>query len=360
MAKTPGRSFMISRQKASIGLVAHYLELYDQTDPQVRPEIERFYETVKRRLRQLDFSWSIGPICRVRAEFDQAVEQFERDGVIAVVSIHLAYSPSLESSAAFARLNVPIVILDTTPALHFNAKTSPDEIMFNHGIHGVQDFCNRLRRTGLIYFVEAGHLDTSSVISRVEARLRGVAAAARLKKARVGLVGRPFPGMGDFQVPDSLLKDLGITVVPYTAHDTARSRETVTQEKIAEEIASIKLEWPLSDQPSDLIQAAAQAGLNLRTWLLDRQLDAVSLDFLDLDKATGWPTLPAVEIDHLMAQGTGYAGEGDVLTAALGYALAPLASAWTFTEMFCPDWTGQRIYLSHMAEANLDILAGKL
>lgn len=360
MAGTPERSSMISHPRETIGLVAHYLDLYDRTDPQVRPGIEAFYAKVKSRLAQLDFSWTFSPICCVRAEFDHAVEQFVKDGVVAVVSIHLAYSPSLESIEAFARLNVPIVILDTTPAARFDADTSPDEIMFNHGIHGVQDFCNRLRRSGLTYFVEAGHLDSSSVITRVEARIKGVAAAARLKKARVGLVGRPFPGMGDFQVPDHWLKDLGITVVSYTPEDAAQARQTVTREKVAEEMASLQLEWQLSDQPTDLIQAAAQAGLNLRTWLEDRQLDAVSLDFLDLDVATGWPTLPAIEIDRAMAEGTGYAGEGDVLTAALGFALAPLASAWTFTEMFCPDWDGQRIYLSHMAEANLDILAGKL
>jgi L-arabinose isomerase len=31
----------------------------------------------------------------------------------------------------------------------------------------------------------------------------------------------------------------------------------------------------------------------------------------------------------------------------------------TFTEMFCPDWKGNKIFLSHMGEINTDLCAEK-
>jgi L-arabinose isomerase len=56
-----------------------------------------------------------------------------------------------------------------------------------------------------------------------------------------------------------------------------------------------------------------------------------------------------------MARGLGYAGEGDVLTAALVGALQRAFGATTFTEVFCPDWAGDSLFLSHMGEINPDV-----
>jgi L-arabinose isomerase len=67
--------------------------------------------------------------------------------------------------------------------------------------------------------------------------------------------------------------------------------------------------------------------------------------------------MPFLEISQAMSRGTGYAGEGDVITAALVGALASAFSEVTFTEMFCPDWKNNRILLSHMGEANPKLFA---
>ncbi|MEI6425431.1 MAG: hypothetical protein WCP55_24685, partial [Lentisphaerota bacterium] len=49
----------------------------------------------------------------------------------------------------------------------------------------------------------------------------------------------------------------------------------------------------------------------------------------------------------------------DVLTASLVGALMSAYPETTFTEMFCPDWKSNRIFLSHMGEVNLNLLDGK-
>ena len=61
-------------------------------------------------------------------------------------------------------------------------------------------------------------------------------------------------------------------------------------------------------------------------------------------------TMPFLEISKAMGRGVGYAGEGDVLTAALVGALARTFAVVSFTEIFCADWTGGNLFLSHMGE----------
>jgi len=60
-----------------------------------------------------------------------------------------------------------------------------------------------------------------------------------------------------------------------------------------------------------------------------------------------------------MSRGIGYGGEGDVLTASLVGALAQGLGQTTFTEIFCPDWKGDSIFLSHMGEINPDVAAAR-
>jgi L-arabinose isomerase len=69
--------------------------------------------------------------------------------------------------------------------------------------------------------------------------------------------------------------------------------------------------------------------------------------------------VPFLEACKAMARGTGYAGEGDVLTAALVGALLAGWEKTSFTEIFCPDWKGESLFLSHMGEINPRCAAGK-
>jgi len=81
--------------------------------------------------------------------------------------------------------------------------------------------------------------------------------------------------------------------------------------------------------------------------------NAFSVNFQAFDRADRPAnTMPFLEIAKAMDRGIGYAGEGDVLTAALVGALARAFGAVTFTEIFCPDWAGGSLFLSHMGEIN--------
>ena len=84
------------------------------------------------------------------------------------------------------------------------------------------------------------------------------------------------------------------------------------------------------------------------------RVDYAFQDLADL----GFPGVPFLEASLAMARGIGYAGEGDVLTAAFVAALLASRPRTTFTEMFCPDWKRGLVYLSHMGEINHALLDG--
>ena len=96
----------------------------------------------------------------------------------------------------------------------------------------------------------------------------------------------------------------------------------------------------------------------MKDWYNGERLDSFTVNFLAAGKTTGLRHMPFDRACRAMEEGVGYAGEGDVLTAALVGALLRSWDDTTFVEMFCPNWHDGYVFLSHMGEYNLRI-AGK-
>lgn len=343
-----------------VGLLPFYLALYDRAVPERRIEMERFRDAIAAALRARGVAVEVASVCRVAPEFEAAVRSFEAAGVDALVTLHLAYSPSLESVEALARTPLPVILLDTTPDWQFGPDQNPDAILANHGIHGVQDLCNLLIRRGKPFQVEAGHWERSDVLARVAGWAHAARMAAALRGARVGRIGDPFPGMGDFAVPPEVLRRVvGVETVPCEPARLRALLAEVTDREIEEEIAADRERFAVDGLAPETHWQTTRAGLAVRRWLERERLTAFTVNFLAVDRASGLPTVPFLEASKAMARGLGYAGEGDVLTAALVGALASCYPETTFTEMFCPDWAGERVFLSHMGEMNLRLTAGR-
>ncbi len=326
--------------------------------PDRRQRLDQYYQNVAEALRLKGLDVVTAPVCRLAPEFRRAVKEFEADGVEALVTLHLAYSPSLESADALARTGLPVIVLDTTPDYDFGPSQKPAAIMANHGIHGVQDMCNLLVRRGKRFAVEAGHWQHSDVLDRVATRARAAAVAGGLRRARVGRIGPPFKSMGDFQVPDrELRRQLGVTVVSARPEGLNKLARGIAPADIKREIAAHGRMFDIPPAAAAAHRRSVLAGLTVRRWLARENLAAFSVNFLAVGRGRGLAVMPFLEAGLAMGRGIGYAGEGDVLTAALVAALLRVYPATTFTEMFCPDWKGNRIFLSHMGEWNVRLAA---
>jgi L-arabinose isomerase len=347
--------------RAKFGILPLYLKLYDDLDDgSRRKRIDEFPRTIAAELEKRGLEVVSAPVCRIQKEFAAAVKKLEAEKVDAIVTLHLAYSPSLESSDALAGTKLPIIVLDTTPTYSYSPAQDPDELLYNHGIHGVQDMCNLLIRNGKPFLIEAGHWQKSDVLDRVAALAAPARMAAALRRARVGMVGTAFKGMGDFFVPPAKIKStLGATVKSMEAETMKTLLAAVKQKEVDAEVAEDLKLFALDGASPEAHARSVRLGLAIRKWIEKEGLSAITFNFVNMEKKSGYPTAPFLEMSKAMARGLGYAGEGDTLTALLVGALAAAIPETSFTEMFCPDWENDMLFLSHMGEVNWRLLDGK-
>ncbi|MEI6874736.1 MAG: hypothetical protein WCL50_06360, partial [Spirochaetota bacterium] len=221
-----------------VGILPLYLKLYDDLSGEYRPRLEAFIAAIRGAFISRGIEAESSSICRVESEFAAAIKGFEASGVDALVTLHLAYSPSLESSAALAGTRLPILVLDTTPTWSYGPGQDPAELMFNHGIHGVQDMCNLLLRNGKGFAIEAGHWERSDVIDRIVRRIPAARAAAIMGRGSVGMIGKAFQGMGDFATtPERLAATIGGSVRTFDPKILPRLLGSVSAEEIDREMA---------------------------------------------------------------------------------------------------------------------------
>jgi L-arabinose isomerase len=343
--------------KAKIGLLPFYLKLYDAVMPDLQQEFEPFIKLVEQEFIRRNIGVLVAPVSSTAPEFETSVGRIENEKADCIVTLHLTYSPSLESINALINTRLPIVILDTTPNLKFD---STDLLMYNHGIHGVQDMCNLLKRKGKPFFIEAGHLENSDIIDRAVNHVIGIRIAKAFSSSRIGKIGESFAGMGDFIVDKTVFDAAGVKIVEATAADVAKYLPTSNDEILATEITNDTLKFDTSELSPDTLKRSVAAGLALRAWVNKENLTGLTINFEAITKKAGLPVMPFLEICKLMAEGIGYAGEGDVLNAAFTGALSQVLHEISFTEMFCPDWENDVIFLSHMGEMNIALADRKV
>lgn len=341
-----------------IGLLPLYVKLYDDTTPNKRPRLNAFYEKIAVEFEKRGLEVVRSEFCRLKPEFKATVLKFEQENVDAIVTLHMAYSPSLESIEALCDTKLPIIVLDTTETLEFTNEQDPGEISYCHGIHGVMDMCSMLNQKGVAYAIAAGHWQQSDVIDRVCGYVRAARAANAIKHARVGLVGESFAGMGDFRVSYGELADrFGIKILQPSAADLRLLYDGITEEEIEAEKAINKESFDFAD---NIIESeyteAIRSCLTVRKYIAASELTAFSANFLRIGPDdTGITSMPFLEACKSMQSGIGYAGEGDAMTAAFTGAFLQGYKDTTFVEIFCPDWKNNILFLSHMGEVNYGI-----
>lgn len=348
-------------KNVKIGFLPLYVKLYDDNSPSMRTRIDAFAKEIADILGAKDAVEVVSAdVCRLENEFANAIATFEREEVDCIVTMHLAYSPSLESARVLANTKLPIVVLDTTPNFAFTDDDDDGCVSYNHGIHGVQDMCNLLVRNNKQFFIEAGHYTESDVIDRVIERVKGIKIANAFRSSKVGTIGGAFAGMGDFTIGEDTYGQIGIERVALTSDVAKKYFDAVTDAEIDALIADDKAKYDVDgDIDADFMKNSARGDLAVRNWMNDNKLTAFTANFLKVNKSFGIAGIPFAEANRAMERGIGYAGEGDVLTAAFTGALMSVSNEASFIEMFCPDWKNNMIFISHMGEMNTALSADK-
>lgn len=342
-------------KKIKVAYLPLYIKLYDDKNPNMKNPMVAYMKKLIAMIEEQGFEVVCADeVCRIKEEFDRAVDKFNDDPeIVAVITQHLAYSPSLESIDALARLKMPILVFDTTPDYEFLAYADKeDRIDANHGIHGVQDMCCMLKRRDIPYYLCVGHALHSNVVAELCGLCRAAYTARSFKNGRVGMIGGEFEGMGDFRITEERYeKEIGTKTIHLNADIMKKYLDQVSEEEIQSEIESDSKRFNVKITNPDDYKAAILTGLAIRKWIDDEKLDGITMNFRHTD-VDGLPKVPFLECCKTMERGKGYAGEGDNLTAGLVAALIKTYPSTSFTEMFCADWEKDIIFLSHMGEIN--------
>ncbi len=341
--------------KPRVGLLALTLELYEQLAPELRGSREQW-------LREAVLP-ALAPIADVRfdravyrrEDVDAAVADFESSGVDALLVLCLTYSPSQIALPALNGTRLPIVVWNTQELFGVTQRFGTGEMISNHGVHGTQDLASVLVRSGVRFEYVTSHLDDRGGLETLADFFTAASATRGLRRARLGLMGYPFPGMGDFAVDTTeLVSAFGCQWTALAVEDYILRAEQATDEKVETLKAEYRETYELAgDLTDDDLDATARAELSFRSIVDEKQLDAFSYQFMAFGEDERTVTLPFVAASRLMADGVGFAGEGDLVGAAGTWLLNRLQPPASFSEIFTVDFASNGLFMSHMGEANV-------
>ncbi len=291
--------------------------------------------------------------CR-REEIDEVVADYEAAGLDAILVICLTYSPSQLALPALKRTRLPILLWNTQELFGINDQYDGQAMLENHGVHGTQDLANVLLRSGVRFRYVTSHVQDPQGISPLAEFFHAAAVAGGLRNMGLGLLGYPFPGMGDFALDTTkLAATLGCCWTQLPLGEYIRLADESPQIEVDALKARYREEFDVMPEVNDEdLEATVRAECSLRQMLEQRRLDAFSYQFLAFGEDDRVATVPFVAACRMMADGIGFGGEGDLIAATGTWLLNRLRGPATFSEIFSVDFQGNSLLMSHMGEAN--------
>lgn len=338
-----------------VGLLALTLELYETLAPSLRASREAWLRRAALPALQPHAEVMFRGAVFRRDDIEATVAEFEAAGMDAILLILLTYSPSQLSLPALQRTRLPIVIWNTQELLAVDRSFTVAAMIENHGVHGTQDLANVLTRAGIRFHYVTSAANDPRGLEELGDFFAAAAAARRLRSARIGMIGSPFPGMGDFAVDTThLASTLGCSWTNLTVEDyinrSAAASAADTDRLVTEYRQSYEVAADVSEADLD---ATARAELALRGMVQDHRLDGLTYQFTAFGDDERTSTLPFVAASRLMADGIGFGGEGDLIAAAATAFFNWLNPPASFSEIFTIDFAGNSVFMSHMGEANV-------
>ena len=337
-----------------VGLLALTLELYETLAPDLRGEREAWLKRDAVGALEKDVDVLFDKAVFRREDIDAQVAALEAQGADALLVVLLSYSPSQIALPALKRTRLPIIVWNTQELKAVDEDYGPAQLTANHGVHGTQDLCNVLVRSGVPFEYVTSHPTDPDATAELVDFFHAASAAARLRRARLGLLGYPFPGMGDFALDTThMAATLGCEWANVSTREYAQRMKDADGDAVRQIMDDYRAQYDVGESVTDDgLETAARSEASLRSVVEELGLSAVTYQFLAFSEDKGLGPVPFVAVSRLMAEGVGFGGEGDLIASAGTMFLNALNPPASFTEIFTIDFAGNGLLMSHMGEAN--------
>jgi L-arabinose isomerase len=302
----------------------------------------------------------------IRGMMEQAVADPSCAGVVCWMH---TFSPAKMWIGGLSVLNKPLLQLNT----QYNERIPFDSIdmdfmNLNQSAHGDREFGFITARMDLPRKVIVGHWSHASTKARIANWMRSACSVAESKDLVIARFG---DNMRDVAVTDGdkveAMVKLGWSVPYYGIGDLVASMSTVTESDVDALVAQYGREYCFNHSVSEetflrQVRYQARIELGLKAFLTGVGARAFCTNFQDLH---GLEQLPGLACQHLMAQGYGFAGEGDWKTAGMVRLFKVMGEGLDGGASFMEDYTyhleeGDMLDLgAHMLEICPTIASGK-
>lgn len=339
-----------------IGVLGIMQELYDKSLPGITERQEKYAQQVCEQLSGIAHL-TFPRAARNRDDIEEILSDFNHRELDGVMIIMLTYGPAMRTVRALQKNNLPILLANIQPVPEVTTDWDMADLTYNQGIHGAQDMANAIIRThGDNFEVISADWKNDEFKSFVESWARAAQAAKALSRMRIAAIGK-MHGMGDTLSDEAAFtRVIGPEVNREYIGEVYRQMEAVTDNEIEQQMETERKRFLVDDHmPDDNFRYAVRMYLGFKAFLEKFNYEAFSAHF-DVFKGDGrFKQIHMLAASNLMAEGYGYAAEGDTNTASMVAAGHYLADDAHFTEMYAMDFKRESMLMSHMGEGNWKI-----
>ncbi len=340
-------------RKPKLGLLGLITDGYEPVFPGIIQRQETFARELVRTLEPVAEVEFPGAAVN-RSSIEERMRAFNEGDCDGVLIVLLTYSHAswLLRALQGNRLPLALAVVQSDPEVLDDF--SELDLTVNQGIHGAQDTANMLVRNGFVCQFFAGDRRSGAFPRFVEDFGHAARTWRLLRDMRVGVVSR-MCGMGDILLDEmAFFRDIGVEICHETVGAVHSRMQGVTKAQIDGQIEKDHGVFDVDEKLSYESHAeAVRMYLGFKRFLDDRGYRAFTAQFDIFAEDGRFKQLPLYAASQLMADGYGYAAEGDYACAAMVAAAHELGvGGGNFTEMYMMDFAKKAICFCHAGEGN--------
>lgn len=271
-------------------------------------------------------------------------------GLLDVVVVHSAMAVPPRTVTSFVESLKPmpevVIFASNTAGFRVSDDFNHRDITRHGATVGAPMVVSALRRESRESVAVLGRMDDGVTFARLRVAVRRAGAAARLRRARVGVIGGPFPGYDHVVTnPVQLRARLGVTLVHIPPGEVAAAFKRVEPDRLEPLYAELAARFHLGvGAAGESLERTLRAAAAIEDLCVTHRLSGGAMNCHVPGIRLGEPigVAPCYGIGRMTSRGVPFTCVGDVMTAVAMVAVASLDQPTLYHELEALDFeTGE-------------------